>query len=111
MRRFLKRLFLGFAGLLLILAAGGWLWLHPGRGPKETVDPAAKGWSEEVDGTLVIHLKGTPYEMGYQRGHFAKEKVLLTVARLDGMLDRAKTEVGLPKFAANLILDVAYQLC
>ncbi len=111
MRRFLKRLFLGFAGLLLILAAGGWLWLHPGRGPKETVDPAAKGWSEEVDGTLVIHLKGTPYEMGYQRGHFAKEKVLLTLARFDGMLDRAKQEVGLPKFAANLILDITYQLC
>ncbi len=111
MIRFLKRALAFVFGLLLLLAAAGYIWLNPGRGPQDPVDPAEKGWAEEIDGTLVVHLKGTPYEMGYQRGHFAREKVLLTMERFEGMLDMAKKEVGLPRFAAHLVLDIIYQLC
>jgi len=38
------------------------LYLHPGRGPKEAVDPHANGYVETIDGALVLHVKGAPYE-------------------------------------------------
>ena len=111
MRALIKRSAIILLGLAIIIIFGAFLWLNPGRGPREQVDPNAKGWSEEVDGTLVLHLKGAPYEMGYQRGYFAKDKILLSISIFEGLLDIAKEEVGLPRFAANLILDVTYQLC
>ncbi len=111
MNTWIKRTAAILLGLLLVIIFGGFLWLNPGRGPREQIDPSAKGWSEEVEGTLVLHLKGTPYEMGYQRGHFAKEKVQISIAIFEGLLEQAKQEVGLPTFAAHLLLDVTYQLC
>lgn len=107
----LARFITVLAGVLLIAACGFYLWLNPGRGPRETVDPHEKGYVEEIEGTTVLHLKGTPYEMGFQRGVLARDKVLLTLARFDGLLEAAKREMGLPKFAANLILDITWALC
>ncbi|MCK5862276.1 MAG: hypothetical protein KAH38_07315 [Candidatus Hydrogenedentes bacterium] len=107
----MKRTTVILAGLLLVISFGGFLWVNPGRGPREEVNPTNKGWSEEVEGTLVLHLKGTPYEMGYQRGHFAKDKVLLSASIFEGLLEQAKKEMGLPKFAAHLLLDITYQVC
>lgn len=109
--RLVKRIFVVLLGVVLLAGIGGYLWLNPGRGPREQVDPNVNGWVEEVDGALVLHLKGTPYEMGYQRGWFAKEKVQLTVDLFDGLLKQAEQEVGLPRVASNLILDITYQLC
>lgn len=111
MLKFLKRTLVFIVGLALVLLVSGYVWVHPGRGPVAKVDPNEKGYSEEIDGTLVLHLKGSPYEMGYQRGSLAKDKVQLMMSRFDDLLDQAKQEMGLPKFAANLILDVTYQLC
>jgi len=111
MMRLVKRIFVVLLGLVLLAGIGGYMWLNPGRGPREQVDPNVNGWVEEVDGALVLHLKGTPYEMGYQRGWFAKEKVQLTVDLFDGLLKQAEQEVGLPRVASNLILDITYQLC
>jgi len=34
----------------------------------QTVARCGKGWLETVDGYPVLHLKGTPYEMGFQHG-------------------------------------------
>lgn len=34
-----------------------------------------EGWLEEIGGYPVLHLKGTPYEMGYQHGVLLKERV------------------------------------
>ncbi len=111
MATLVKRILLATVGLILALIFGGFLWLNPGRGPREEVDPYEKGWHETVEDTLVIHLRGAPYEMGYQRGYFARDKVALSVEIFDGLLDQAQEEMGLPRFAANLILDVTYQLC
>jgi len=111
MRTLIKRAATLILGLILLIIFGGFLWLNPGRGPREQVDPSAKGWSETVDGTLVLHLKGTPYEMGYQRGYFAKDKVQQSISIFEGLLEQAKKEVGLPRFAAHLLLDITYQLC
>ena len=106
-----KRTSVILLGLIIIIFFGGLLWINPGRGPREPINPEAKGWRESVNGTLVLHLKGTPYEMGYQRGYFAKDKILQSISIFDGLLDKAKEEVGLPRFAAHLILDITYQLC
>lgn len=41
----------------------------------ETVARCGKGWLELVNGYRVLHLKGTPYEMGYQHGALLKDHV------------------------------------
>ena len=41
----------------------------------ETVVRCGDGWLETIDGYAVLHLKGTPYEMGYQHGALLKESV------------------------------------
>ena len=40
-----------------------------------TVARCGAGWLETIDGYPVLHLKGTPYEMGYQQGVLLKERV------------------------------------
>lgn len=39
----------------------------------ETIARCGQGWLETIDGYPVLHLKGTPYEMGYQHGALLKE--------------------------------------
>jgi isopenicillin-N N-acyltransferase-like protein len=41
----------------------------------ETVARCGDGWLETIDGYSVLHLKGSPYEMGYQHGALLKESV------------------------------------
>ena len=40
-----------------------------------TIARCGDGWLEEVDGYPVLHLKGAPYELGYQHGVLMKERV------------------------------------
>jgi isopenicillin-N N-acyltransferase like protein len=40
-----------------------------------TLARCGEGFLEEVDGYRVLHLKGTPYDMGYQHGALLKEHV------------------------------------
>lgn len=41
----------------------------------QTLARCGQGWLEQIDGALVLHLKGTPYEMGYQHGALLREHV------------------------------------
>lgn len=41
----------------------------------KTLARCGEGWLEEVDDYLVLHLKGTHYEMGYQHGRLLKKHV------------------------------------
>lgn len=41
----------------------------------ETVARCGDGWLERIDGYLVLHLKGTHYEMGYQHGALLRDHV------------------------------------
>jgi hypothetical protein len=46
--------------------------------PSRNSKPIARcgaGWLEEVDGYQVVHLKGTPYEMGFQHGSLLKDRI------------------------------------
>jgi hypothetical protein len=41
----------------------------------QTTARCGEGWLENLNGLPVLHLKGTPYEMGYQHGALLKEHV------------------------------------
>jgi isopenicillin-N N-acyltransferase like protein len=41
----------------------------------ETLGREGAGWLESIDGYLVLHLKGTPYEMGMQHGKLLRDHV------------------------------------
>src|SRR5258705_10223574 len=41
----------------------------------ETLAREGAGWLESIDGCLVLHLKGTPYEMGMQHGKLLRDHV------------------------------------
>ena len=38
-------------------------------------DPLNGGWIEERDGVTILHVSGTPYEMGYQHGYLQKKEI------------------------------------
>lgn len=44
-------------------------------GQSEVVARCGEGYLERIDGRLILHLKGTPYQMGYQHGTLLKEHV------------------------------------
>jgi len=109
--RFIKRIAITLLVVVVVVFVAGWWYIHPARGPKLAINPHEKGYVETIEGTMVLHLRGTPYEMGYQHGALAKEKAKKVEAGFNQMIERAKREVGLPTFASKLILDVVYRLC
>lgn len=42
---------------------------------------SGKGWLEVVEGQQVLHLKGSPYEIGYQHGDLLKSKIIENIER------------------------------
>jgi isopenicillin-N N-acyltransferase-like protein len=64
------------------------------RAESRTVARCGKGWLEEVDGYRVLHLRGTPYEMGYQQGALLKDDIRENVRYLfDVKAKELKAEV------------------
>src|SRR5437879_1727804 len=55
-------------GFVLVLASQA-------RAETKTIARCGKGFLEEVDGYRVLHLKGSPYEMGYQQGALLKDDI------------------------------------
>lgn len=98
--------------VLSFLAAGAlWWYARPGRGPKERVDPGQKAYVEQVDGTQVLHVKGTSYEMGYQQGALLRDGVLRSVTAFDRLLDLGQRETHIPRFVLEIALDCVYRRC
>lgn len=64
---------MGRRGLAAALVVG---LLTAGSLPADVVARCGKGYLERVDGHLVLHVKGTPYEMGYQHGALLKQHAL-----------------------------------
>ncbi len=48
----------------------------------KTIARCGAGWLEEINGYPVLHLKGTPYEMGFQHGALLKESVTSNMNRI-----------------------------
>src|SRR5690606_20332179 len=40
-----------------------------------TIARCGEGFLEEIDGYRVLHIKGSPYEMGYQQGALLKNEI------------------------------------
>jgi len=55
--------------VLLILAAGSRAWAG------EAAAVHGDGWLEYVDGVRIVHLSGTPYEMGFQHGKLLENEI------------------------------------
>jgi isopenicillin-N N-acyltransferase like protein len=68
----MKRASLRVAGTLLILMLGSGA---VARAETRTVARCGAGFLEEVDGYRVLHLKGDPYEMGYQQGALLRDDI------------------------------------
>ncbi len=68
----MKRASLRVAGTLLILMPGSGV---VARAETRTIARCGAGFLEEVDGYRVLHLKGDPYEMGYQQGALLRDDI------------------------------------
>ncbi len=111
MKRILFRALKIVVVLLLVLLVAGYIYANPGRGPKEDVDPHAKGYVETVDGAMVVHLRGSPYEMGYQHGALLRDRVHAGEAAFNSLLQQVKDMTGIPLFVLNFGLDCVYRMC
>ncbi len=40
-----------------------------------------KAYFEEIKGVNILHIKGKPYEMGYQNGYLLADKIYLMINR------------------------------
>ena len=60
----------------------------------QTVARCGQGWLERIDGYPVLHLKGTPYEMGYQQGALLKQSVRANFHNVLVVKGTASVEVG-----------------
>lgn len=58
----------------------------------QTIARCGKGWLEKVNGLHVLHLEGTPYEMGYQHGVLLGDDAK---ANLNYLLEEKAKEVEL----------------
>jgi hypothetical protein len=71
----------------------------------QTVARCGKGWLELVDGYPVLHLKGTPYEMGYQHGALYKEQIRINMDNLLVKRGDQTVQVGPIKVKPRSVID------
>ena len=77
----------------------------------ETVARCGQGWLETVHGYRVLHLKGTPREMGYQHGALLKASVqknmhtLLEVKGREPLVEFGPVKIQ-PKSAIESIIEI-----
>lgn len=59
-----------------------------------TIARCGQGWLEEIDGYPVLHLKGTPYEMGFEHGALLKESVRENMHNIVAVLAGQSVSLG-----------------
>ena len=77
----------------------------------QTIARCGKGWLEKIDGYHVLHLKGSPYEMGYQHGALLKEsarKNMYNLLKVKG--EKALVELGGLKVKPKHILKTIIKI-
>ncbi len=98
--------FRALATILMVLGA-----VAPASAGSKTVAICGRGFLEEVDGTKVLHLKGTPREMGLQHGTLLKDDIREQVRFLfEVKAKEFKPEVAglkLPLDVKRLILSIS----
>lgn len=105
------------SGSVLALLCLSLLWMAaalPAGEPKadsRTVARCGAGWLETINGYPVLHLKGTPREMGYQHGALLKESVrrnmhtLLEVKGSQSLVEFGPIKIK-PKDAIQSIIEI-----
>jgi isopenicillin-N N-acyltransferase-like protein len=68
----MKRMSSRIAGSFLIVLLG---MGFAARGETKTIARCGEGFLEEVDGSRVLHVKGDPYQMGYQQGALLRDDI------------------------------------
>jgi len=111
MKGIFKRLAAVLACVLLGVAGFGWWYAYPGRGPREHVNPSEKAYVETIEGTTVLHVKGSPYEMGYQHGALLKDSIHRGLNAFNNLLKMGSKEIHVPVFVLNFALDCVYRGC
>ena len=102
MRAFIIPVFLTWATLLL----GG------SSGHAQTIARCGEGWLEKIDGYLVLHVRGTPWEMGYQHGVLLQEHVrqnlhTLLVTKAEG---ETLVQVGPLKLTPRMAIETIVRI-
>lgn len=72
----------------------------------ETIARCGDGWLERIDGYPVLHLKGTPYEMGYQHGVLMKESIHQNLHNIIEVKGNTKIKVGPLKIKPRVAIDL-----
>ena len=77
----------------------GLLLLNARSGRAETVARCGAGFLEVVDGSKVLHLRGNPYEMGYQHGSLMRQDIhdlvrFLLDVKAEEFGERLKIDLG-----------------
>ena len=73
----MKRMSMRISGLFLIAIVAA---CPSARAETKTIARCGAGFLEEVDGYRVLHVKGDPYEMGYQQGALLRDDIRALVA-------------------------------
>jgi hypothetical protein len=88
----MSRIRLRFVALSLVVF---WSSLPAARGETRTIARCGSGFLEEVDGYRILHIKGEPYEMGYQQGALLRDDIRECVRFLfEVKAKEIKLEVG-----------------
>ncbi len=51
------------------------------------IEREGAGWLEKIEGQQILHLEGTPYQLGYQHGRLMKEQIACNIHRFIDQLD------------------------
>ncbi|MBI5368259.1 MAG: peptidase C45 [Planctomycetes bacterium] len=81
----------------------------PGAEAPQVLAVEGKGWLERRAGNLVLHLNGTPYEMGFQHGKLLRRQIAGLIRRVR-MMANAQIVVD-PKQNPFPKLREAYERC
>lgn len=61
--------------ILLTICVAAIFSLAAHQAQAEVIARSGKGFLEQIDGYRVLHVKGTPYELGFQHGELLKEHI------------------------------------
>jgi isopenicillin-N N-acyltransferase like protein len=76
----------------------------------ETVARCGQGWLERIDGYPVLHLKGTPYEIGYQHGALLKQDVRANLDFLVNVKGATPLKIGPVPVSPRAAIDAIVKL-
>lgn len=75
------------------------------KGEAKTIGRCGEGWLETLSGYHVLHLKGTPWEMGYQQGTLLREMVHSNMRNILEVKGSQTFDFGLVKLKPRMAIE------